>query len=236
MKKFRNNESRAKWTKTFLILTMIFTGALMVSNYFQLRLIQSWIRGEDVYMLDAEMNDTIQGLISISTLVCMIALLIFFISWFRRAYFNLHQKLKHLNHSEGWAAGAWFVPFLNLYRPYQIAKEIFEESIFYLRTKGIQISDNKNGLLISWWILHLITNFLGRILWKMPEETLEQIEEYTQFALVSGALNFVFFGFSLYLLNTYVEREKLMMEAERNESPTSENLDPLPPNPELSLT
>jgi len=51
-----------------------------------------------------------------------------FIMWFRRAYFNLHQKVNHLSYSEGWAAGSWFVPIINLYRPYQIMKEIYIET------------------------------------------------------------------------------------------------------------
>ncbi len=57
--------------------------------------------------------------------------------WFRRAYFNLHQKVSYLSHSEGWAAGSWFVPIVNLYRPYQIMKEIYVETKELFTKRGL---------------------------------------------------------------------------------------------------
>lgn len=236
MKKFRNNAGRAKWTKTFLILCVLFSAASAISHYSQLRLIQSWMAGDEVYILDAEVNDTIQGIVGISGLICLLVMLGFFIAWFRRGYFNLHQKVNHLNHSEGWAAGAWFVPFLNLYRPYQIMKEMVEESSFYLKTKGIKVRSDFGGLVLTWWILNILTNFIGRILWKMPDETLEQLEEYTQFAIGGSLIDIVFYGISFKLVANYSAREELMLDAENNEINPPENPESQLPEPDLALT
>ncbi len=49
---------------------------------------------------------------------------IMFIVWFYFAYRNLARIGKGLNHDAGWAIGAWFVPILNLFRPYAIYGEM----------------------------------------------------------------------------------------------------------------
>ena len=75
--------------------------------------------------------EEVQQNLNLSFLLWSVAFLISsvtFIMWFRRAYYNLHQLLPYLRFSEGWAAGSWFVPFLNLVRPFQILRELFDES------------------------------------------------------------------------------------------------------------
>lgn len=61
------------------------------------------------------------------------------IRWFRRAYFNLHLKVPNLKYKEGWAAGAWFVPIVSFYKPYQIMKEL------HLETDRLLIQENCEG-------------------------------------------------------------------------------------------
>ncbi|MPZ89353.1 MAG: DUF4328 domain-containing protein [Nitriliruptorales bacterium] len=48
-----------------------------------------------------------------------------FIWWFRRAYGNLPALGHARHHGVGWSIGAWFVPILNLFRPKQIAIELW---------------------------------------------------------------------------------------------------------------
>lgn len=33
--------------------------------------------------------------------------------------------IRNLSHDESWAAGSWFVPILNLFRPVSIMKEMY---------------------------------------------------------------------------------------------------------------
>ncbi len=52
-----------------------------------------------------------------------------FLAWSHRAYRNLDALgAQGLQYSAGWAAGAWFVPVLNLFRPYQIMRELHAAS------------------------------------------------------------------------------------------------------------
>ncbi|QYO65100.1 DUF4328 domain-containing protein [Leptolyngbya sp. 7M] len=48
-----------------------------------------------------------------------IATIVLFLVWLYRAHKNLFSlKPTHLDFSPGWAVGWWFIPFLNLVRPY----------------------------------------------------------------------------------------------------------------------
>lgn len=190
---------------------------MLISNYLQMELLQGWLDGKEVDQLEAEFNDMRQGILAVPLLISGLAMAIFFISWFRRAYFNLHQKFDHMNHSEGWAAGGWFVPFINLYRPFQIAKELFEESSFYLKSRGILVSGDVSSLLIPWWIFHLISNFLGRIIFRSEAESIEEFLEVTQLSIAAGFIDLIFYSLTFWVLLTYSEREKLMAEVEEKE-------------------
>ena len=45
--------------------------------------------------------------------------------WVHRAYRNLPALgARDMAYSPGWAVGWWFIPFLNLVRPYQVVREI----------------------------------------------------------------------------------------------------------------
>lgn len=138
-----------------------------------------------------------------------------FVLWFRRAYFNLHQKLKTLEFGEGWAAGSWFVPFVNLVRPYKIMKELFTESSFWLKMKGVEGSKSQEQLILPWWILWILTTVLGRIVDKLPSETVDELIELTQFAIGAGIVETIAGLLAFKLINSYIKREQLMMEVEK---------------------
>lgn len=70
----------------------------------------------------------VQIAINAIAIVIYVISCITFIQWFRRAYYNLGQIAKNLSYEEGWAAGSWFVPILNYFRPYQIMKELYKKT------------------------------------------------------------------------------------------------------------
>lgn len=62
-------------------------------------------------------------------LLALPACAIAFCLWFHHAYRNMGCLGGLPSHSPGWAPGSFFVPILNVYRPYQIAKEIWLASM-----------------------------------------------------------------------------------------------------------
>lgn len=215
MRFFRDNEERGKWAKIGLSLIIITTIILTISNAFQLELLLRWNNGAEVDLDEADMNDSRQWIIVIGYYIFRIMGGITFILWFRRAYFNLHQKLKTLEFSEGWAAGSWFVPFLNLVRPYKIMKELFTESSFWLKMKGVDLSKSQEQFILPWWILWILTTILGRIVDKLPSETVDELIELTQFAIGAGIVEIIAGLLAFKLISSYIKREQLMMEVEK---------------------
>lgn len=108
------------------------------------------------------------GISGILYTVVYIASAVMFIMWFRRAYFNLHQLRGDLLYGEGWAAGGWFVPIMNLFVPYKIMKELYTKTnmIFSqnLETCTIRLHTDYLGW---WWALWLISGILSQISFRM---------------------------------------------------------------------
>jgi hypothetical protein len=97
------------------------------------------------------------GLIAIVRMLCYIVLAVLFIMWMRRAYNTLHiAGSRNLRHSEGWAAGAWFVPFLNFVWPLQIMRDIWSEMQSVFRKNGEPYEKEIDNVTGWWWALWLI--------------------------------------------------------------------------------
>ncbi len=150
------NAQRAKnITIVFFIMAVIQLLAT-ASNVVQLSLIQKIAAG-NYNVEEATANDLRQLIIVYTHLAVYIACVVFFILWFRRAYHNLYLSNRVLpNFVTGWAAGAWFVPFVNLGRPYSIMKEIWIKTQH--ATDGL-LSYKPAGIVGFWWALW-IANFV----------------------------------------------------------------------------
>lgn len=100
-----------------------------------------------------------------------------FIKWFRTAYSNLHILFdlriisNNLKHQDHWAAYSWFIPLLNLFRPYEIMKELYSESITVLNTQNISIKNEiKTHQIGWWWFFFIVTGILSKVINKFPLE------------------------------------------------------------------
>ena len=105
-------------------------------------------------------------------LVLIIALIFYFI-WVRRAYRNLHSlQLKPTEYSSGWAIGSYLVPILNLFRPYNMMKEIWfgsqpipsEENAYELES---HLGMSSTGFLQLWWAFFIIDGFVSNISFRL---------------------------------------------------------------------
>jgi len=88
---------------------------------------------------------------------------VFFLIWIHRAHKNLKVfGAAELKYSPGWAVGGFFVPMLNIFRPYQVIGEIWKAS-----ASGARRGDGTNWKLESippyfglWWGLWLLSAIL----------------------------------------------------------------------------
>lgn len=99
------------------------------------------------------------------SIVVLLLTAVLFLVWFRRAYRNAlyFDTGGRARFKPGWAVGAWFVPFLNLVRPKQIADDIW-------RTSNPQrpVTDHRwdeeapSRLVMIWWVAYVVGYVLDR--------------------------------------------------------------------------
>jgi hypothetical protein len=82
---------------------------------------------------------------------------IFFLIWMSRAYYNLYKAdLQDFNYGKNMAVIGWFIPIGNFFIPYQIIKEIHDDSQLAFREEN-EIYEPKKTLLIEyWWMFYFL--------------------------------------------------------------------------------
>jgi hypothetical protein len=91
---------------------------------------------------------------------------IFFLLWTYRSYRHLSALSdRNLRFSPGWAVSWYFVPIMNLFRPYQVMKEIWEESDPGAGPSRPEEGKGRTGspLLKGWWGLWLLNHLLAGV-------------------------------------------------------------------------
>jgi hypothetical protein len=136
------------------------------------------------------LSDIILQALAIGNVVILILVIVFFIRWFRRAYYNVHAiPGSYVSFSEGWAAGSWFVPFLNLVRPFQIMRDIWVET---QRVITHRLQGNQPVTLVGiWWaayLVHVIFDSFFTRNFRNPQNVDEWVTA-TEVQIVSNVLN-----------------------------------------------
>lgn len=220
MKQLRPNETRAK---TAILLIWIVLGLDVISaisSYFQADLLNRIAMGEIISPKVADANDIRESIIGILYLIVYVTSGITFIMWFRRAYYNLHQKVSNLSYGEGWAAGSWFVPILNLFRPFQIMSELYKKTQNYLVEKEVvNVKKSYTALLAVWWILWIVSGFIGNFEFQTSRnaETIDSLIFMTNVSLFSSVFGIPLAIVTVKVIKDYAEMEPLLLKADQEE-------------------
>lgn len=106
-----------------------------------------------------------------------------FIAWFFRAYKNLRRLgVWNMRYGDGWAIGAWFIPFFNLVRPKQIANDIWRGS-----EPGVEVATQWRqvevpGLVHWWWALYLTSGALAYVGERIAGSGYEKLTTFGEFS------------------------------------------------------
>ncbi|OJJ17734.1 hypothetical protein BKI52_28130 [marine bacterium AO1-C] len=216
MQKLRPNSQRAKNAILLIWIALVIDIISLISSYLQYDLLQSALNGASISMEAATANDSRERMIAIIEIIVAIIAAVTFIQWFRRAYYNLHQKLDYLSHPEGWAAGAWFVPIMHLYRPYQIMVELYREtkellSKYTSTDHRFSLSTNIIGV---WWAIWIITNILGNIVFRLSlrAETADEFLRATTISMVHGVFSIPLAFLAVKVIKDYSKVEPTLLE------------------------
>jgi hypothetical protein len=220
MQTLKPNAHRAK---TAMLLLWIMLGLDVIgltSGYFQYELLQTALDGGDISTEAANANDLRERIIAIVQVIATIVSAVMFIRWFRRAYFNLHELVDGLQFGEGWAAGSWFVPILNWFRPFQIMKELYVETRALLANKELSIYERFSMLALGvWWTLWLVNNLLGQFgfRYSMRAETMEDYVAVTIVSMVGNLLGVPLALIAIKVIRDYAAVEPLLAELNKEE-------------------
>ncbi len=155
-------------------------------------------------------NDMRQISIIYTLIVLLIANAICFITWFRRAYYNLQQAGQFTSFSEGWAAGAWFVPFLNLVRPYKIMVEIWEKTQHAVP----RFIGNRSSKIVGiWWAGFIISNIGSNIASRFgggEETSIDDLIAASWIQIVSNVLRIAAAGIAILMVKQASEIEQVL--------------------------
>ena len=210
------NEQRAKTAIILIIVVMIFSVISLFSDSLEYGLLTS----SEITTEAAESNDTRQRIIAIFSLIAYIISIVTFISWFRRAYYNLHSKIENLDNSEAAAAYSWFIPIVNLYKPQNIMKEIFEETELFLEQNIEKYNAPTNISKVQlWWTFWIVVNILSNIQFRMSlnADTIDELINSNIFSMVISILSIPLAIVTINVIKEYSKIETLFFNTKARE-------------------
>ncbi|MGI8438947.1 MAG: DUF4328 domain-containing protein [Thermoleophilaceae bacterium] len=179
-----------------LLVIAAFDALALLTEALQLVVLGRVASGEGVSEALVSGNDFAFATVGVLQVVLFVAGAITFIRWLRRAYGNLPALgQRTLRRGAGWTIGAWFVPILNLFWPYQLVGDTWRGSNPLAPAEGVSdVSRPAVPALVDWWwALWLITQFLsnaaGRYYFRAEE--VEELQRGTVLYVVSDATSLV---------------------------------------------
>jgi hypothetical protein len=194
--------SRASWAKRLLVVAGLLDTLAVITGLASYRLADRAASGSATFE-QFNAAEARHDLVILTQIVVYLAAAVLFIRWFHRAYANLPAVgIEGLAHSTGWAIGAWFVPILSLFRPKQIADEIWRGSDPALEPdRAHEWQQGRVPVFFAlWWLAFIASSLLvgaGSELWGGAETysdvKLAAVVEVTGNALgvISGLLAYV---------------------------------------------
>jgi hypothetical protein len=217
MNKLKPNGNRAKTAITLIWIVMGVEVLALFSGYFQSDLLNKAASGEVISIDEANANDTREMIIGLLYSLVFIVSAVTFIMWFRRAYYNLHQKVTYLSYDDGWAAGSWFVPILNWFRPLQIMNELYQYTPEFLAKSNIVVKEKLQKWAVGvWWTMWVGNSILGNVTFQLSRRA-EEIEDFiflTNISMIGNIIGIPLALLAIKVISDYSKIEPLLFETE----------------------
>ena len=202
---------------------------MLVSDGFEANLLQQIADGAGVNEAEAEANDTRQATIGLIYTVVFIGSVVTFLRWFSAAYKGLHSRVQGLRFTEGWAVGAWFVPFLNLFRPYQIMKELYVETDKMLQDHEEYQREPLNVSSVGlWWGLWVVVGIVSQASMRIAlrSEEADMLVMSSYLSILSGIISVPLALVAVKVIKGYARAENLLGPVESAGDELPDNNEP----------
>jgi hypothetical protein len=108
------------------------------------------------------------GLFYLAVGIALLTAGVTFLMWIYRANKNLHALGSQASDTPGWAVGFWFIPFLNLYKPFRNAQEVWVlsgQGTTERDEDGYSVQPNASGapqIITAWWTAWILSGITAR--------------------------------------------------------------------------
>lgn len=229
----RPNSKRAKVTRYLLSSLLIIHLALSLRFFFLTQALKRNYSQEAIILHQEDLIMNIGGLVAF---IIYILCIIYYIKWFRRAYYNLSQIASKLNYSNGWAAGAWFIPGFHWIGPIRMMHELYSKTNSYLIENKFSNSLKWSYLvMIIWWSLYVIAgaSSIYNMLYFDSDisKSVDQLWKHDYYLIMNG-VDFILTLTAIIVVWNYNKLEKVLSEIpaiqiDRKTSLNSEIIDDL---------
>lgn len=211
MHEYRSLQTLALATMVFLALNGLSSLVAIPSALMQLDVIDRIEQGT-ISDPEIEANDAREGALGLLTMGLYFVTAIVFVTWFHRAYRNLDHFGHQREHGTGWAIGAWIAPIISLFRPYQMAREIWHASDPDRGSERAPASSPP--LLGTWWALWIVGNVVGQIAFRLSlgAESVDDFRASTTVQMGLDALNLATVPLAMLVVRELTRRQELRAE------------------------
>jgi hypothetical protein len=128
-----------------------------------LRELQGIVRGDEPSD-EISTSTWVQVGVGLVYLLVIIVCVVYWLMWVHRTYRNLRPLgADGLNYSPGWAVGYYFIPIMNLFRPFQVMRETWQASSPEHRGGTDWVRIAVPALIGWWWAIHLFSAIVNQI-------------------------------------------------------------------------
>jgi hypothetical protein len=223
MNLIRPNEKRAKTAILMIWIVLALEIISFFSSYLQHDLLTTVSSGSSISNSEINANDIRERIIGILYFGIYLTSCITFIRWFRRAYFNLQLKTDYLSSSDNWVALSWFIPFICLYKPYQIMKEMYTKTNEILFEETNQTKAITTSYLGWWWGLWITSNIIGQVVFRttLNNDSIDSLTNGTIASMIGNVIGLPLSLITVKVIKDYSDIEHFLIEVKSDKMITS---------------
>lgn len=206
------------WLVFLLGMTAVVDAIAVVSDVAEMQLLDDAQRGRPISDERANANDLRQMAIGILAFLLLIPTIVLFCIWIYRANLNA-RALGALNmrFTPGWCVGWFFIPIMNLFRPYQATREIWlaSEPTFDSANRERWKRGASSPILPLWWTLWIGSGFLGQLSFRLSlrADDLPALLASSRITLISDFVDLCLAIVALMLVRAIQRRQETRREA-----------------------
>jgi hypothetical protein len=204
---------KARATIILLLLWIVTAVVMIFSAQLQISVLQREKIGQMIQPNEAEVVEAIDGLAGLLNLVVRVALIIAFCLWIYQAHKNLTLLgTRGLTYTPGWAVGWFFIPIMQLFRPYQVTQELWKASsqLEPLRDPFAWQRNSGSGLILAWWLLwvlgDVLNGFVFRAFWKQNPSP-DELASALYVTCVADGVHILAAVLAIFVVNAIVRRQ-----------------------------